>query len=89
MGNKAKERISKKGVCLSGGKKCSFFEKLGLLCFLATAVLRFVFEMHHYQRYQQISNVQIFVALSRALNFDIRTKSINRRVATGNLNAEL
>ena len=28
-------------VCLSGGKKCSFFWKFGVLCFLETPVLRF------------------------------------------------
>ena len=28
-------------VSLSGGKKCSFFEKFGVLCFLETPVLRF------------------------------------------------
>ena len=28
-------------VCVSGGKKCSFFEKFGVLCFLETPVLRF------------------------------------------------
>ena len=27
-------------VCVSGGKKCSFFEKFDVLCFFATAVLR-------------------------------------------------
>ena len=26
-----------------GGKKCSFFGKLGVLCFLETSVLRFAF----------------------------------------------
>ena len=28
-------------VCVSGGKKCSFFGKFGALCFLETPVLRF------------------------------------------------
>ena len=28
-------------VCVSGGKKCLFFGKFGLLCFLETPVLRF------------------------------------------------
>ena len=28
-------------MCVSGGKKCSFFGKFGLLCFLETPVLRF------------------------------------------------
>ena len=28
-------------VCVSGGKKCQFFEKFGVLCFLEIPVLRF------------------------------------------------
>ena len=28
-------------VCVSGGKKCSFFGKFGVLCFLETPVLKF------------------------------------------------
>ena len=28
-------------VCVSGGKKCSLFGKIGVLCFLETPVLRF------------------------------------------------
>ena len=30
-------------VCVSGGKKCSFFGKFGVLCFFETPVLRFAF----------------------------------------------
>ena len=30
-------------VCVSEAKKCSFFEKFGVLCFLETPVLRFAF----------------------------------------------
>ena len=36
-------------VCVSGGKKCSFFEKFGVLCFLETPVLRFAL-LPYYQR---------------------------------------
>ena len=32
-----------------GGKKCSFFGKLGVLCFLETSVLRFAF-LSYYRR---------------------------------------
>ena len=39
VGNKAKVRITK--PCVSGGNKCWFFEKFGMLCFLVTSVLRF------------------------------------------------
>ena len=28
-------------VCVLGGRKCSLFEKFGVLCFLVTPVLRF------------------------------------------------
>ena len=30
-------------VCVSGGKKCLFFGKFDMLCFLLTPVLRFAF----------------------------------------------
>ena len=30
-------------LCVSEGKKCSFFRKFDVLCFLETPVLRFVF----------------------------------------------
>ena len=36
-------------VCVSGGKKCLFFEKFGVLCFLETPVLRFAF-LPYYRR---------------------------------------
>ena len=36
-------------VCASGDKKCSFFGKFGVFCFLVTSVLRF-FLLHFYQR---------------------------------------
>ena len=34
-------------VHVSGGKKCSFFRKFDLLCFLETLVLRFAFLPYH------------------------------------------
>ena len=46
VGNKAKGRIS---VCVSGGKKCSFFGKLCVLYFLGTPVSRFAF-LTYYRR---------------------------------------
>ena len=33
-------------VCVSGGKKCSFFGKYGVLCFLVTHVLRFALTIY-------------------------------------------
>ena len=44
IGNKTK------GRCVSGGKKCSFFGKFGMLCFLETPVLRFAL-LPYYRRY--------------------------------------
>ena len=51
VSNKAKGRISKRVfqenkarhtyISVSGGKKCLFFGKFGVLCFLETPVLRF------------------------------------------------
>ena len=37
-------------VCVSGGKKCSFFGKFGVLCFLETPVLRFAL-LPYYRRF--------------------------------------
>ena len=39
-------------VCVSGGKKCSFFRKFGVLCFLETPVLRFAL-LPYYRRISQ------------------------------------
>ena len=37
-------------VCVSEGKKCSFFGKLGVLCFLETPILRFAL-LPYYQQF--------------------------------------
>ena len=39
-------------VCVLGGKKCSFFGKFGVLCFLETPVLRFA-SLPYYRRFWQ------------------------------------
>ena len=36
-------------VCVSGGKKCSFFGKFGMLCFLETPVLRFSLSPYYWR----------------------------------------
>ena len=41
-------------MCVSGKKKCSFFEKFGVLCFLVTPVLKFAL-LPYYQRIQRNS----------------------------------
>ena len=40
-------------VCVSGDKKCSFFGKFGVLCFLETPVLRFAL-LRYYRRFALI-----------------------------------
>ena len=40
-------------MCISGGKKCSFFGKFGVLCFLVTPVLR----LAHLPYYRRIGSV--------------------------------
>ena len=42
-------------VCVSWGKKCSFFGKFGVLCFLETSVLRFAL-LPYYPRNTDILN---------------------------------
>ena len=44
-------------VCVSGGKKCSFFGKFGALCFRVTSVLRFVF-LRYYRRNEETRQLQ-------------------------------
>ena len=34
-------------VYVSEGKKCSFFEKFGVLCFLVTSILKFVLSSYY------------------------------------------
>ena len=41
-------------MCVSGKKKCSFFGKFGVLCFLVTPVLKFAL-LPYYQRIQMNS----------------------------------
>ena len=38
-------------VCVSGSKKCSFFGKFGVLCFLETSVLRFTLLLYYPRHY--------------------------------------
>ena len=44
-------------VCLSGGKKCWFFGKSDVLCFLETPVLRFA--LSPYYRQYQVFELQV------------------------------
>ena len=47
-------------VCVSAGKKCSFFGKLGVLCFLETPVFRCAF-LPYYQRSRGILTPVAFI----------------------------
>ena len=53
-------------VCVSGGKKCSFFGKFGVLCFLETAALRFAL-LPHYRRIRNYRNFR-FKIIPEKLN---------------------
>ena len=46
-------------VCVSGGKKCSFFGNFGVLCFLETPVLRFAL-LPYYQRHHSHKKLGCF-----------------------------
>ena len=50
-------------VCVSGGKKCSFFGKFGVLCFLVMPVLRFVLLPYYRRIISQLSDSLISQAL--------------------------
>ena len=49
-------------VCVSGGKKCSFFGKFGMLCFLKTPVLRFALSPY-YRRILSLLSILISMHL--------------------------
>ena len=84
VGNKAKERISKRvfqenkarqifrkinisypliraRTCVSGGKKCLFFGKFGVLCFLETPILRFaLLPYYRWAIYRNFTKLSLF-----------------------------
>ena len=45
-------------MCVSGGKKGSFFEKFDMLCFLKTSVLRFDL-LPYYRRYVALKSIKL------------------------------
>ena len=49
---RSSQNLSDKHLCVSLGKKCLFFGKFGVLCFLVTPVLRFA-SLPYYRRFWQ------------------------------------
>ena len=80
-GNKAKRRISKRAfqglftrvshVCVSEGKKCSFFGKFDVLCFLETTVVRFAL-LPYYRRIMQVTMRPTFLEKTLKKLLDIK-----------------
>ena len=53
-------------MCVSGGKKCSFFGKFALLCFLETLVLRFAilpYDRRFISGYQSLSIINSLIVV--------------------------
>ena len=53
-------------VCVSGGKKCSFFGKFGVLCFLETLILRFALLRY----YRKTANLKAKIVKQSLIGFD-------------------
>ena len=51
--------------CVLGGKKCSFFGKVGMLCFLGTPVLRFSL-LSYYRRNKDYMECQYFTLFQQS-----------------------
>ena len=51
-------------MCLSGDKKCSFFRKCSVLCFLVTTVLRFVLLPYYRQIVENMLRSKKMVSLT-------------------------
>ena len=64
-------KVHQMGVSVSGCKKCSFFGKLGVLCFLETPVLRFAL-LPYYRR-----SKEAYFGLSQTSMMESSTKIVN------------
>ena len=72
-------------VCVSGGKKCSFFGKFGVVCFLETPGLRFALLPYYRQIRKFLKNLKfqvLIIALKKLRKFSSKmfrrkNKSIN------------
>ena len=63
-----------KHVCVSEGKKCSFFGKFGVLCFLETFVLRFTLLPYYRRIVRKTSEYSEFLDVVPHLILDIMFK---------------
>ena len=68
-------------VCVSGGKKCSLFEKFNALCFFVTPVLKFAL-LDFYRRTRIICKIYVFRVSSR----NIRHPCLGIILVINNLN---
>ena len=62
-------------MCISGGKKCSFFGKLGVLCFIETPNLRFVLLPY----YRKTVNLRLIYENVCRLQSDKQTNTIHSK----------
>ena len=62
-------------MCVSGGNKCSFFEKFAVLCLLETPVLRFAL-LAYYRQYLSHKKQNLFVQSHKAANFGDKSLKI-------------
>ena len=51
-------------MCVSGGKKCSFFGKFGVVCFLETTVLRFALLPYYRRHYASPAELPSYLPVS-------------------------
>ena len=67
VGNKA-------NMGVSGGKKCSFFEKFGVLCFFETPVLRFALLPYYRRIIWRNFNISLYCIIAAILYLSEVTK---------------
>ena len=67
--NKARQIFGIMYVCVSGGKKCIFFGKFGVLCFVETPASRFAFLPYYRRNKSYASAKAIKTCLHRAVSF--------------------
>ena len=66
-------------VCISGGKKCLFFGKLGVLCFLETSVLRFTLLPYYSQTVDSKSSFLVALGVLDSPLREIKMSKLNKQ----------